>query len=244
MTAPTLSLLSPAKLNLFLHIPGAGTTATTSCRPCSSCWTGGPADVHPNAQRRDHPCSPGPGHPAGGQPSTVPPDCCSGTTRGPSLLDKQIPAAAAWAAAAPTPPPPCWRSTTCGGGWGRRSCSAWATLGADVPVFVGGHRLGRGYWRDTGARWSCPRWYVIITPPATSPQVKFFPLAIDTQHLSHQNGGLFLRALPERLPGSGQAPYPDVDSGPGLARRIHGEARLTGTGSSVFASFDTEGGGR
>ncbi len=35
-----------------------------------------------------------------------------------------------------------------------------------------------------------------------------FPPAFDTQLISHQNGGLFSGGLPQRLPGTGQAPLP------------------------------------
>ena len=35
-----LTVTAPAKLNLFLHITGRRPTATTTCRPCFSCWTG------------------------------------------------------------------------------------------------------------------------------------------------------------------------------------------------------------
>ena len=79
-----------------------------------------------------------------------------------------------------------------------------AGLGADVPVFTGGHSA----WAEGVGEVLTPvdlplDWYLVITPQChVSTAEIFFPRAIDTEHLSHQNSGLFRGALPERLPGS------------------------------------------
>ncbi len=116
-----------------------------------------------------------------------------------------------------------------------------ATLGADVPVFVG----GRTAWAEgigevlTSVDLS-ERWYVIITPPCHVSTGQIFSHLQLTRNTSPIKMAAFFEGysrndcqeLVRRL-------YPDIDA---VFHWLEGfaEARLTGTGASVFASFGTK----
>ncbi len=116
-----------------------------------------------------------------------------------------------------------------------------ASLGADVPVFVG----GRTAWAEGIGELLTPvdlpeRWYVIITPPCHVSTGQIFSHLQLTRNTSPIKMATFFEGysgndcqdLVRRL-------YPDVDAAFNWLGRF-AEARLTGTGASVFAGFDTE----
>ena len=116
-----------------------------------------------------------------------------------------------------------------------------ATLGADVPVFVGGHTA----WAEGIGEVLTPvdlpeRWYVIITPSSHVSTAQIFSHLQLTRNTSPIKMATFFEGysrndcqdLVRRL-------YPDVDAVFTWLERF-AEARLTGTGASVFASFGTE----
>jgi 4-diphosphocytidyl-2-C-methyl-D-erythritol kinase len=116
-----------------------------------------------------------------------------------------------------------------------------ATLGADVPVFVG----GRTAWAEGIGEVLTPvdleqRWYVIITPDCHVSTRQIFSHLQLTRNTSPIKMAAFFEGysrndcqqLVRKL-------YPAVDESLNWLNRF-GEARLTGTGSSVFAGFGTE----
>jgi 4-diphosphocytidyl-2-C-methyl-D-erythritol kinase len=116
-----------------------------------------------------------------------------------------------------------------------------ATLGADVPVFVG----GRTAWAEGIGEVLTPvdlpeRWYAIITPPCHVATGQIFSHLQLTRNTAPIKMATFFEGysrndcqeLVRRL-------YPDIDA---VFDWLEGfaPARLTGTGASVFASFGTE----
>ena len=116
-----------------------------------------------------------------------------------------------------------------------------ATLGADVPVFVG----GRTAWAEGIGEILTPvdleqHWYVIITAAchvATGQIFSHFQLTRNTSPIKmaaffegHSRNDC--QQLVRRM-------YPDVDASLSWLNQF-AEARLTGTGASVFARFGTQ----
>jgi 4-diphosphocytidyl-2-C-methyl-D-erythritol kinase len=114
-------------------------------------------------------------------------------------------------------------------------------LGADVPVFVG----GRTAWAEGIGEVLTPvdvpeRWYVIITPDCHVSTGQIFSHLQLTRNTSPIKMATFFEGytrndcqqLVRRL-------YPAVDRALNWLSGF-GEARLTGTGASVFAGFGTE----
>jgi len=116
-----------------------------------------------------------------------------------------------------------------------------AGLGADVPVFVGGRTAWAEGIGDILTPVDLPeRWYVIITPSCHVSTGQIFSHLQLTRNTSPIKMATFFEGysrndcqdLVRRL-------YPDVDAVFTWLERF-AEARLTGTGASVFASFGTE----
>ena len=120
-----------------------------------------------------------------------------------------------------------------------------ATLGADVPFFI----FGRSAWVEgVGERLRAveipPRWYVVLTPPVTVPTAAVFAaseLTRDTEPLKmedfsaqsqHPDGPAFRNTLEPVV----TARFPVVREHLEWLRG-RGEARMTGSGSCVFAAF-------
>ncbi len=116
-----------------------------------------------------------------------------------------------------------------------------ATLGADVPVFVG----GRTAWAEGIGEVLTPvdlpeRWYAVITPPCHVSTGQIFSHLQLTRNTAPIKMATFFEGysrndcqeLVRRL-------YPDIDA---VFDWLEGfaAARLTGTGASVFAAFETE----
>ena len=119
-------------------------------------------------------------------------------------------------------------------------------LGADVPFFL----FGRSAWVEgIGERLRTvelpPQWYVVLAPPVGVPTAEIFrapELTRDTEPLKMED-------FSAQLQGIGGAPvfrndlepvvvsrYPEVRSHLEWLGR-HGEARMTGSGSCVFAAY-------
>lgn len=115
-----------------------------------------------------------------------------------------------------------------------------AQLGADVPVFVGGHSA----WAEGTGNLLTPvelpeRWFLILAPRCHVSTREIFSHGQLTRNTSPIKIAAFLeghshndcQALVARL-------YPEVDQALRLLAEF-GEARLTGTGACVFTSFGT-----
>jgi 4-diphosphocytidyl-2-C-methyl-D-erythritol kinase len=123
-----------------------------------------------------------------------------------------------------------------------------AGLGADVPFFI----FGRSAWAEgIGDRLRAvdvpPRWYAVLTPPIGVPtQVAYgaAELTRNTEPLKMEDfsaqptvfapGGMFHNDLEPVV----TARFPQVREHLEWLRR-HADARMTGSGSCVFAAFDS-----
>ncbi len=242
---PTLTLLSPAKLNLFLHITGRRPDGYHELQTLFQLldwgdWLG----FTPNNTGHISVTSPG---------LDIPPRenlifraarlLQQGSLGVDITVDKRIPT---------------------GGGLGGGSSNAattllaldklWglalgtsrlqtlgANLGADVPVFVAGHTAwAEGIGEILTPVDLPPRWYVIITPSCHVSTGQIFSHLQLTRNTSPIKMAAFFEGysrndcqeLVRRL-------YPDVDAALAWLGQFT-EARLTGTGASVFAGFETE----
>jgi 4-diphosphocytidyl-2-C-methyl-D-erythritol kinase len=121
------------------------------------------------------------------------------------------------------------------------------SLGADVPFFL----FGTSAWVEgVGERLAAidlaERWYVVLTPPVGVPTGSVFAapeLTRDTEPLkmadfSAQQQDRFKNDLEAVV----IARFPEVRASLEWLRQ-HGKARMTGSGSCVFAEFDTPRGG-
>ncbi len=115
------------------------------------------------------------------------------------------------------------------------------SLGADVPVFV----QGRSAWAEGVGEQLSPlslpdRWYLVLTPDCRVSTAEIFAhkdLTRGTPDITvaaflEQGGRNDCQNLVRRL-------YPAVDEALDWLCKTAGNARLTGTGASVFASFDS-----
>lgn len=111
-------------------------------------------------------------------------------------------------------------------------------LGADVPVFVHGHTaFARGVGEQLENQSLPERWYVVLTPACAVSTREIFCHA----ELTRNSPSMTMRAFP--FSGSrndcqavSAALYPPVRAALEWLGQ-YAEARMTGTGSSVFASF-------
>ena len=116
-----------------------------------------------------------------------------------------------------------------------------ATLGADVPVFVG----ARSAWAEGIGEILTPvdlpeRWFLILVPACHVSTAEIFSQRQLTRNTSPIKLAAFFEGdtrndcqeLVRRL-------YPEIDKALNFLDNF-GEAKLTGTGACVFASFDSE----
>ena len=115
-----------------------------------------------------------------------------------------------------------------------------AELGADVPVFVGGHTA----WAEGIGEILTPvelpqRWFLILVPDCEVSTAEIF----SHQELTRNSPAIKMAAFFEGDSRNDCQPlvrrlYPEVDN---ALKRLEnfGEARLTGTGACVFSSFGT-----
>ena len=116
-----------------------------------------------------------------------------------------------------------------------------ASLGADVPVFVGGHTA----WAEGIGEILTPidlpeRWYVIITPDCHVATGQIFSHLQLTRNTSPIKMAAFFEAQSRNdCQPLVRLLHPEVDAALDWLETF-GNARLTGTGASVFAGFETE----
>jgi 4-diphosphocytidyl-2-C-methyl-D-erythritol kinase len=132
-----------------------------------------------------------------------------------------------------------WRT-----GYSRKELMALAqTLGADVPVFVyGENALGEGIGERLTALALPPRWYAVLVPDARVGTASVFAdnaLTRNTKALKIPPfffglGGNDLEPLVARR-------HPEIAAHLEWLRARQAEARMTGSGSCVFAEFADEG---
>jgi 4-diphosphocytidyl-2-C-methyl-D-erythritol kinase len=117
-----------------------------------------------------------------------------------------------------------------------------AKLGADVPVFVlGRNALGEGIGERLTPLDLPPAWYLVLTPQVSVSTKETFENA-----LTHRGKGI---KIPPFFPGVGRndlepivtARYPEVAAHLGWLKSRCPQARMTGSGASVFAEFAVEG---
>ncbi len=132
-------------------------------------------------------------------------------------------------------------------------------LGADVPVFVFGQTaFAEGVGEILHPLSVSPAWYVVLTPPVQVPTAAIFaapeltrntpPLKIAPFSAGVGQKALYgLQAAAARSPlfGHNDLQPVVVQRYPEVARHLawlaqFGEARMTGSGACVFASFETE----
>ena len=118
-------------------------------------------------------------------------------------------------------------------------------LGADVPVFVfGDSALGEGVGERLAPLALAPAWYVVLTPPVAVSTAAVFAhpeLKRDSKPIRIQgfSAGASLDAAANDMQALVCRLYPEV------ARHLewlgqHAPALMTGSGSSVFAAFESE----
>ena len=116
-----------------------------------------------------------------------------------------------------------------------------AGLGADIPVFV----HGRSAWAEGIGERLTPMelpnlWYVILTPPCKASTPQIFSHSELTRHTSA------ITIAPFPILGSKNdceqvacQLYPEIRKALNWLNQ-HSQARMTGTGASIFASFESE----
>jgi len=130
-------------------------------------------------------------------------------------------------------------------GWSRRRLAELAaTLGADVPFFVG----GRNAWVEgVGERLApielAPRWWAVLKPAVAIPTVAVFTSPLLASQLEHQRAPAILSDFLADPTGFGQndlqapamAHSDQVGQALELLEARFGASRMSGSGSAVFA---------
>ena len=126
-----------------------------------------------------------------------------------------------------------------GGGLGGGSSNAATTLlalnhlGADVPVFVAGHTAWAEGTGDILTPLEVPeRWYLIVAPDCHVSTAEIFSHRQLTRNSAHIKIPAFFQGYSRRRL------YPEVDNALSSLETL-GEARLTGTGACAFVAFDS-----
>jgi 4-diphosphocytidyl-2-C-methyl-D-erythritol kinase len=114
-------------------------------------------------------------------------------------------------------------------------------LGADVPFFLfGRNALGEGIGEVLTPLVLPPAWYVVITPQVAVPTREIFSSAALTRNSKPLKITAFFAGLGRNdLEPVVRAEYPEVARAIDWLAR-HGTARMSGSGSSVFAVFEHE----
>jgi len=122
-----------------------------------------------------------------------------------------------------------------------RLCSLSVKLGADVPVFVN----GKTAWAEgIGERLQAidipETWYLVIKPACNVSTAKIF----SSKQLTRNTSPIKIAAFFEQGAGNDCEPlvrelYPEVDSALNWLSQ-HAKAQLTGTGACVFAQFESQ----
>ncbi len=248
--APTLTVLSPAKLNLFLHITGRRADGYHNLQTVFQLLDWGDAmRFSANSSGRIS---------VSVRDLGIPEDD-NLITRAARLLQ----AKAGRSTATPGVDIVVDKQIPTGGGLGGGSSNAattllvlnhlWATklaqeellaiggeLGADVPVFVAGHSA----WAEGIGEILTPidlpeNWFLIITPGCHVSTAKIFSCEQLTRNTSPIKMAAFFEGNSQNdCQVVVRSLYPEVDNALKWLDNL-GEARLTGTGACVYASFGT-----
>ena len=114
-------------------------------------------------------------------------------------------------------------------------------LGADVPVFIFGQTaFAEGVGEILHPISVPPAWYVVLTPPVQVPTAAIFAMPELTRNTPPLKIAPFSAGM-----GRNDLQPVVVNSYPEVARHLawltqYGEARMTGSGACVFASYGTE----
>lgn len=114
-------------------------------------------------------------------------------------------------------------------------------LGADVPVFIfGGDAFAEGVGEKLQPLALAPKWYVVLIPPAQVPTVEIF----SDPGLTRDTKPIIIAAFPvaglrNDLETVAKRKYPIIAEYLSWLSQF-GPAMMTGSGSCVFAEFDTQ----
>ena len=241
---------APAKLNLFLHVTGRRPDGyhelQTLFQLIDLCDT---IAIRVHGRRSDRAAGRSRGGRSGLGPHRARRQGAAGRDRLPGWgvaadCEADPHGRGTWAGEARTPPRSCWRSIT----FGAVACSIdelarlGLPLGADVPVFI----RGSSAWAEGVGERLVPvelpeRWYVVIHPGVAVPTRDVF----QSPELTRNSPVITIRAFFEAGGYAGsrndcepvvRARYPEVADALSWLGNF-APARLTGTGSCIFASF-------
>ena len=117
-----------------------------------------------------------------------------------------------------------------------------ATLGADVPFFIGGdNAVGRGIGDALTPVSLVPRWIALAFPPVAVPTASIFAAPELTRATPSAKMDVFSEGYGRNdLEGVAASHYPAVAAAIDALVRASPHARMTGSGACVFAAFATE----
>jgi len=117
-----------------------------------------------------------------------------------------------------------------------------ATLGADVPFFVHGHAaIARGVGEVLAPVTMPARWAAVITPAVIVPTAEIFAALALTRFEASAKMNVFSEGYGRNsLESVACSRHPQVADALRALRRRDAEARMTGSGGSVFALFGAE----
>jgi 4-diphosphocytidyl-2-C-methyl-D-erythritol kinase len=242
--APALTLLSPAKLNLFLHVTGRRGDGYHTLQTVFQLLDWGDS-MHFTADRSGQLRLQMPGVDLPAEDNLI--------LRAARLLQRGDLGASI----------ECTKRIPMGGGLGGGSSNAattllalnhlWqlglkqealqalgASLGADVPVFVAGHSAWAEGVGEQLTRIVLPEaWYLVIKPACAVPTGEIFSSQELTRDTSPITMAAFFRGVHRNdCESVVVAKYPEVGEALEWLRGF-AEARLTGTGACIFAAFDS-----
>jgi 4-diphosphocytidyl-2-C-methyl-D-erythritol kinase len=131
--------------------------------------------------------------------------------------------------------------------WPRAELAALAlSLGADVPFFIGGHNAVVEGIGERLRAWPVPeQWLAVVKPACGVDTRRLFasprlvrdtePVILESFAANAQSTPLWAGFGRNDLQAAAQAECEDVAQAAGLLRRHFGNARMTGSGSAVFA---------
>jgi 4-diphosphocytidyl-2-C-methyl-D-erythritol kinase len=121
-----------------------------------------------------------------------------------------------------------------------------ATLGADVPFFIGGGpSIARGIGEALVPVTLPVQWVVLVTPPVHVATASIFAAAELTRSTPSAKMNVFSAVYGRNdLEPVAAARFPDISSALAELQRVAPQARMSGSGASVFAAFASEGDAR
>lgn len=116
------------------------------------------------------------------------------------------------------------------------------TLGADVPFFVFGEpAIARGIGDRLSAVTLPPLWVAVVCPPISVPTSGIFSVPELTRATASAKMSVFSEGYGRNdLQPIAVARFPDIAAAIALLEERSSSARMTGSGSSVFAAFASE----